>query len=339
MKGINKHMKKLDVSIVIPVHNGTKFLKKAVYSVLRQSLRNIEVVLIENGSTDGSWELCKSLEKADNRVRAVYSKVKGTSLARKKGIECAKGQFITFLDQDDFYENNEAVKRMFNTIITDHVQICEFGYYKNYLFGLRRKIKTTNKKEIFTRDDFFAENVKGVAGVRGSKFDTTVWNKIYDANILKSAAENVHTELYFAEDENLNLWAFFDEKTRSVSVHPEAYYVWNVGTGFSSKVTSGEALFYDYATVKPTACNFLENNGCTNDTLFQCHLENLYFLKNLVVQMIQEKNSRKQILNKIVEFDMYPYIMQSKEFFASNLKLNYGKSYNSFRATIPLKII
>ena len=99
-------MKNLKVSIVIPVFNAELYLKDCVYSVLAQTYKNIEVILVDDGSVDSSGLICDQLAKADSRIKVIHQKNKGPSAARNKGIEAAKGKYIGFIDSDDTVEKD-----------------------------------------------------------------------------------------------------------------------------------------------------------------------------------------------------------------------------------------
>ena len=90
------------VSIIIPVYNTEKYLAKCLDSVIAQTYTNIEVVLIDDGSTDGSPAICDSYHNKDERVIVYHRENQGASLARKFGLSVAKGQFIQFVDSDDW---------------------------------------------------------------------------------------------------------------------------------------------------------------------------------------------------------------------------------------------
>ena len=289
-------------------------------NILQQSFRALEIILVENGSTDNSLELCNALAAKDSRIFVIHSQERGTSLARKKGVQYARGRYIVFSDQDDTYINFQSIQKMYDAILSDGVQICQFCYYKSYVLGLKRKVKQTVETHIIERDSIYADAVKGIAGVSGSKFDTMVWNKIYEAKVLKSAVNNIHEALFYAEDEYLNLWSFFDKNVHRVSVHDDAYYIWNVGSGFSSSKKAAGALFRDYEIVKPTALRLLSENNCLPETCFAIHLESIYFYKSVIEGMIAEKESQAVILEKIREMDAFAFIFQAKCFFRAQPK-------------------
>lgn len=89
------------VSVIVPVYNSEKYLKETVSSLLNQSLRDIEIVLVDDGSTDTSGEICESLKKEDKRILVFHQTNLGICKARNKGIEVASGEYIAFCDNDD----------------------------------------------------------------------------------------------------------------------------------------------------------------------------------------------------------------------------------------------
>ena len=89
------------VSVIIPVYNGAEFLEDCLRSVMNQTYRDIEIIVIDDGSTDESYEICKRLAKEDGRIRLFTQTNSGVSVARNKGIQEADGDFISFVDADD----------------------------------------------------------------------------------------------------------------------------------------------------------------------------------------------------------------------------------------------
>ena len=90
------------VSVIIPVYNVEKYIGKCVDSVLRQSYENIEVILVDDGSTDGSPSICDEYAKKDKRVKVIHKENGGVSSARNTALECCIGELVMFVDSDDF---------------------------------------------------------------------------------------------------------------------------------------------------------------------------------------------------------------------------------------------
>lgn len=99
--------------------------------------------------------------------------------------------------------------------------------------------------------EFESQGLKGALGI-GNNFSTTVWNKIFDADLLKQSVVNIDKGLFFAEDEYLNYHCFANDNLKRISTSDKCFYCWNVGVGFSSSNDSGLALLPDYDKIKPT---------------------------------------------------------------------------------------
>lgn len=95
------------VSVIIPVYNTEKYLKDCVESVLHQSFRDFEIILVDDGSTDNSPILCDELCEKDTRIRVIHKRNEGLSMARNDGLAIAKGNYVLFLDSDDFWINRD----------------------------------------------------------------------------------------------------------------------------------------------------------------------------------------------------------------------------------------
>mgnify|MGYP000919862975 CR=1 FL=1 len=92
----------MELSIIIPVYNVEKTLRRCVESVLRQSFQNFEMILVDDGSTDNSTTMVDEIARTDNRISVIHQCNQGLSAARNTGIKAAKGEYITFIDSDDF---------------------------------------------------------------------------------------------------------------------------------------------------------------------------------------------------------------------------------------------
>ena len=119
------------ISIIVPVYNVEKYLKKCVYSILNQSYKNLEVILVNDGSTDNSGKICDELSREDSRIKVYHKDNGGLSDARNYGVAKANGEYVGFVDSDDYidqymYENLYKAIREYNT------QIAECGITRVY---------------------------------------------------------------------------------------------------------------------------------------------------------------------------------------------------------------
>jgi len=152
------------ISIVVPVYNVEKYLGTCLDSILNQTYKNIEVVLIDDGSTDSSGEICDLYEKEDRRIRVIHKKNGGLSDARNRGVESVKGEYITFVDSDDII-SYDMIKALFNLLndtgadiaVCDPVHVFNQGKPK-YVFSKSRTILETYEAicEMWYQKSFFA---------------------------------------------------------------------------------------------------------------------------------------------------------------------------------------
>ena len=114
-KSVTSNRKRPEISILIPVYNTSSFLDKCLCTVLSQTFSDIEVIIVNDASTDNSAELCAAWERKDKRVKVVHkAKNEGLLLARKTGVSLASGKYIVFLDSDDYLDLN-ALDYVYNT--------------------------------------------------------------------------------------------------------------------------------------------------------------------------------------------------------------------------------
>ena len=96
----NKSINEL-VSVIIPVYNERQYLQKCIFSICNQTIKNLEIILVDDGSTDGTSTDCDEIAKTDKRIKVIHKSNEGLSAARITGLKAAKGTWITFVDDDD----------------------------------------------------------------------------------------------------------------------------------------------------------------------------------------------------------------------------------------------
>lgn len=164
------------ISIIVPIYNVEKKLNRCLISLQNQTYKNIEVLLINDGSTDNSEEICLKYVKNDNRFKYLKKSNGGLSSARNFGISNAKGKYIYFIDSDDYCESN--LLEILITAMGDNVQITSCGYYIDYpneSFSIKKNYSKTGKLE---KKDFFLN-------IDSEEMLNVVWNKLYDLDIIK----------------------------------------------------------------------------------------------------------------------------------------------------------
>ena len=112
------------ISIIMPMYNAEDYLEETLNSVLSQTLREIEVICVDDGSTDSSPEILRTYKEKDERVRVLTQNNLGAGPARNAGIKSARGRFIAFLDSDDYYPEESCLEKLYNLADTQNVKIA-----------------------------------------------------------------------------------------------------------------------------------------------------------------------------------------------------------------------
>ena len=152
-------MKSLKISVIVPVYNVEQYLSRCMNSIINQSYSDIEIILIDDGSTDSSGQICDDYARSDNRIKVIHKKNGGLSDARNVGLDVACGEFIAFVDSDDFIH-----KDMFNILLNKmnkyECDIVESGFIKVYENQKINEEEFINDKEsIYNREEAMVSTI------------------------------------------------------------------------------------------------------------------------------------------------------------------------------------
>ena len=222
------------VSVIIPVFNGQKYLSYCIDSLLNQTYSNIEVILVNDGSTDQSESIIQSFLVRDQRIKCISQVNAGPSIARNKGMIEAAGEFICFIDADDFVPNNyiqllvEKIAEGYDVVACGYIEVSEYGRIELNDFY--------QSQERLTKDEFVNGILRGVGG--------TLWAKIYRSSIIDSNQLHLNPDIYMCEDLLFNLdYCRYTQQFAAIKLSLYEYNRLNEGS-ITSKVT----------------LNYLENN-------------------------------------------------------------------------------
>lgn len=178
------------ISIIVPVYNVEQYLDRCIMSILKQSLKKWELILLDDGSIDTSGEICDKYKEIDNRIRVIHKSNTGVSSTRNLGINLSKGEFITFIDSDDWVEP-DYLELMYKAIKKMNVEVIVSGCVYEDKNGLKNPFKK-GEPTIYKRNEVKKEFLKQ------DKFIWTISDKLYKAELLKKVKLNTHLKI--AED-------------------------------------------------------------------------------------------------------------------------------------------
>ena len=189
------------VSIIVPVYNAERFLEKCVDSILNQSYTNIEVILIDDGSTDNSGNICDLYSQKDKRVKVIHQINSGPSIARNKGIHNASGTFIQFVDSDDYIEPN-MIETLVDKINRDvDIVICGYKYIYKENDNIVVRNSNTYKESKISKDEFLDKFGK----LFKDYYINYICNKLYITDIIKNNNIYFDSSIGWGEDLIFNL--------------------------------------------------------------------------------------------------------------------------------------
>ncbi|WP_224773291.1 glycosyltransferase family 2 protein [Metabacillus idriensis] len=169
------------VSVVVPIYNVEKYIYRCIDSIINQTYSNIEIILVDDGSTDKCGEIIKDFSKADSRIKIIHKKNGGLSDARNKGMEYVSGEFVLFVDSDDWLDT-KIIEEMINNCLkynADIVQTAFYYAYDDYLLLDNR---------IFSKDDhiIILNNISLMSElVINERVKNFAWGKLYKTDLIK----------------------------------------------------------------------------------------------------------------------------------------------------------
>ena len=186
------------ISVVMPIYNAFDYLKPAIDGVLNQTLSDIELICVDDGSTDNSLSILKEYQQSDDRVRIITENNAGPSIARNKGLSRARGKYVIFLDADDFYDYT-LLEKLYD-LAEEHtldIAICKFDIYNNRKSRFEDNIRSDHG-EIFGGADVVSKN--DFPDVILSCTTGYVWNKLFRREFLTEKELTFDTDLRVLED-------------------------------------------------------------------------------------------------------------------------------------------
>ncbi|MDF2841818.1 MAG: glycosyl transferase [Herbinix sp.] len=216
------------ISVIVPVYNGSKYLEICIDSIINQSYKDIEIILIDDCSKDNSLEICRYYEQQDERIKIITNNITyGTSKARNKGINAAKGEFLVFIDDDDFIDEYfiETLYKKQQYYNADIIQ-CYFKSFEN-----KEDIKNTHKNQTDAEyDGINAIKLLCSSEEQGVQF-CVVFNKLFRRTLFDTIRYDdgkVHEDVFI-------MHKLFLKANKTVFISNDLYYYRKTPTSITRK--------------------------------------------------------------------------------------------------------
>lgn len=281
---MNKNDKEADlVSVIIPVYNAEQYLDRCISSVANQTYKNIEIIIVNDGSKDNSLNICKSWKEKDKRIVFINKESNtGASDSRNIGLDNAKGKYVSFVDSDDFAEQS-MIEELVNNIeqTGSDISMCEI----NFINGTDKRASSRNYQSSMDKYTFLRK-------ITESNKCNMLWDKLFIREIIGVNRFDVNSRI--GEDEAF-LCEYVD-KISKVSYINKPLYNYNVSN--PNSITRGDSRLYITGIKSHYAINKILENNC---------IEERYKLQaNSVCNLVKHKSK----LGKNYDYSEYEKIVK-----------------------------
>lgn len=285
-------------SVIVPVYNTEKFLYKCIDSIVNQSHKNIEIILVNDGSTDNSLSICKEFANKDNRIILINKGNEGASSARNVGLELSTGNYIGFVDSDDYISGN-MYEVLISTIIKHNADIVECGYYR--VAENNNIIKKTLNNEVISNN--YKCNYDYIRNVNSYHMNC---NKLYKREIIKNSR---FSDFKYDEDFLFNLHAY-NACNKKVNIDECLYFYVNNPKSAMNKPFSKEN--FDRIKAVETAIDFYKQKSVELSRFviyYLLHIIRTSYERLTVSDIIDKKEYEKYLID--LYFEHYPIIKKN----------------------------
>ena len=280
------------VSVIIPVYNVEEYLRECLDSVVNQTLKEIEIICVDDGSTDNSLEILKEYATKDKRMTVIKQENKGAGIARNCAINAAKGEFIAFMDSDDMYPKNKTLETMFVKAVENNVFICGGS-----LFNLVDNQLVTDASLIPNSYYYsFMDKKEGIIDYSDYQYDYCYWRFIYKRNFL------IENKIYFPDYKRFQDPPFFVKamaKAKKFYGLKEATYIYR--KSYKQVIWTEEKIYHLLQGLRDNLILSVEYNfnKLYNRTLNRIKIE----YKTIIAKEESEriKNVQKEIMEICLE--------------------------------------
>ena len=223
------------ISIIIPVYNVEKYLRKCLDSIINQTYKNIEIIIINDGSVDNSKKIIQEYMQKDKRIVFIDRGNKGILPTRVEGYKIARGEYITFVDSDDWVEEN-IIEVMYKKLIEKNAEVvrCDFVYNNTIKrLNLADVEKDTYIENIHFEPDFYNR-------LLGKMVLNNVWGQLFKRTLLEKDVDYIDTSIGLGDDLEFNLKIF--KNIKSILFISEPMYHYRINPKSITRIHTEESI-------------------------------------------------------------------------------------------------
>lgn len=318
--------KDFKVSIIVPVYNVEKYLSDCVDSILNQSYKNIEIILVNDGSTDNSPSICDEYSRKDDRVKVIHKKNEGVSVARNSGIKAASGEYIAFVDSDDLVDKS-IYTNMIETIDNKNTDLVMCSFKRIFNNGDMELSDEPLKEGYYNKDLIFEELILPMVGNSFSNMSSplimgAIWRCLYKKEIIEKY-DITFPKIKIAEDMLFHLYYLAACESVYVTKEPLYYYRYNNLSATKNYISNlWDTLMYQLKLVEEALMKFGIYNEKSKERV---HVNTLYFISWCFSNECNPKNPKVykdaiKEMKKISKNDRYKEVFTWKNIMHASFK-------------------
>ena len=274
------------VSVIMPIWNSEKFINQAVDSVINQTYKNLEIILVDDCSTDGTYRILEDYAKKDNRIKLIRNeKNLQNAETRNVGIRVATGKYLYFIDSDDWIDSDYIENMVDAAEKSGADMVMNFGVYHYYnKFNKKPAFDFVKNKELDDRNYLF------------TMINGTVWNKLYRTDVQK--AHNIYfNDKYIIINDTIFSLKFMANSQKIIGINKKSFYYWRYRKGSVSYILLKKKNYDEFIEAQYELSNYLKNNNLENSG----RLVNLCFYEILLLKKPENYEKIRKLFIDIKE--------------------------------------
>lgn len=278
------------ITLIIPVYMVESYLDRCISSIVRQTYENLEIILVDDGSKDSCPAICDRWARKDKRIRVIHRENGGLSAARNSGIETAQGEYLAFVDSDDFV-SEEFIEALYQACKCTGSQIAQCRY--EYVDG---DVMTKDREEVTEPTEVFSgkEMIKGMSW-RDGAYNVVAWNKLYHKSVFEGVR---YPEGRIHEDEATTHKLFYQAE-QVAFVYRYLYGYYTGGTSITRDKFSLKRLDWEWAV--RNRLTFLKERQETEILIpmYKIYMDGTIDLYYKIKELLQDEQTAKEIKERL----------------------------------------
>ena len=325
------------ISVIVPIYKVEKYLEKCLHTITNQSYRNLEIILVDDGSPDNCPKMCDDWAKKDKRIKVIHKQNGGLMAAWMDGVQLSTGKYIQFTDSDDYLEFN-AIEKLYSALKENNADMTVCGYNVKYdNKNIKKNAFRDNLIGVFEGEDLEKIKTKCVEEVN-EFFPLYRWNKLFKSSLIKDNLKYCDTRINLGEDCCITLAATLDAKKIVVLPDFLNFYVQrstSIIKSYNKKILEHSEYLVTKLTELITDKNYYSDKAIIFEQTRSLFLATRNFLNSTLT-----KKEKKEIYNQLLScpfalniiecedrsflpktFKMFLKVFLSKNFFIMNLAI------------------